>query len=150
MDMMVSDMEVKGNIFTIMAEPWEQWFGTSNPRLRGVGESLPWALSQLRGGFAATCAATFDILVSAPNLEFCEVILPTLDQLKSLAPEQVQGRQGELSLLMAHSALAINFSRLRRCAWFLLGWSSRSALFTEDSPAAQPEVGRSSRTTRTS
>ena len=73
-------------------------------------------------------------------MEFCEFLLPTTAQILNLVQEETQGREDDLAETMAHLAIGINYWRLKRCGFGLLGWSSRSSYSTKDDAKAENEI----------
>ena len=58
----------------------------------------------------------------------------------NLVPEEVQPREDEMSQTIAHMVVGLTFHRLKRCAFWLLGWSSRSCYFTRNDDKAGKEI----------
>lgn len=135
-------MQPEGKLIITVAGPWEQWFGRSNQRLRDTSQSTPWLQEQLSGTFAKTMVETFKCLVEQPKPAFCEFALPPAESAQTMNPEEVTGREGELARTMAHLALGVNWHRIKRCTWMLLGASPRSCLMLLQDDRAQQEIQR--------
>lgn len=135
MFMLDPDTEMIEWLLVATTEPWEQWHGRQNAVLRSCADSLPWLQQQLTGGFLETAAATFRATSNELTLKMCQFALPHRGLPVHNNDEGGVQRENDMSAHMAHLVLGINFARLRRCAWMLLGWSARSALFLLDSRA---------------
>lgn len=131
MFMLDPDTEMIEWLLVVTTEAWEDWHSRQNRTLRSCADSLPWLQDELRGNFLRTAVSCFQPLANELALQRCLFILPH----PGWTPPQAGGileRENDMAGYMAHLVLGINFARLRRCAWMLLGWSSRSALFLTD------------------
>lgn len=127
MFMLDPDTEMIEWLFVVTTEHWEAWHGRQNTRLRSCHDSLPWLQDQLHDEFLRTAALCLQTIGREVSLQRCQFILPHPNW---VAPaEGVIQREDDMAKHMAHLVMGIDFARIRRCAWMLLGWSSRSSLF---------------------
>lgn len=126
MFMLDPDTEMIEWLLVVTSEAWEQWHGRQSRKLRSCGDSPVWLQAELGGDFLRTAAECMKAASNEVSLERCQFVLPHPGWKAPDNPGVLQ-REDDMAKYMAHLVLGINFARLRRCAWMLLGWSARSA-----------------------
>ncbi|CAK0789936.1 unnamed protein product, partial [Prorocentrum cordatum] len=140
MEMLSSDCKAKDACMVHAATPWEQWMGKSNAELRSVGAAVPFVTRQLDSEFLGACMETFNVLDTIGSMPECGFTVATEASIANISSDQVVAEEDEIAAMLAHSAIGINFHRLKRMSWMLVGWNSRSARFVRDDAVAKEDL----------
>eukprot|EP00959_Pyramimonas_sp_CCMP1952_P246816 5158680-Pyramimonas_sp.AAC.1 len=74
------------------------------------------------------------------SMSECGFTIATEASVANISSDQVIAEEDEIAAMLAHSAIGINFHRLKRMAWMLVGWNSRSARFVRDDAVAKDDL----------
>ena len=126
--MLDADAEQIDRLIVFIMEPWEQWHGFQNKTLRTAAAALDWSQAQLQGDFVNTLTAVWRRVHSERLVGECMLIAPFRGFCMEGKENEIV-REDELAAKAISLASGVTFWRLKRSAWLLLGWNSRSVLF---------------------
>lgn len=107
-----------------VSAPVEAWHQVQNSTLRSAGESVPWMVGQLKGGFDGHIVKILQVLTTPSLLEFCRLSLrPPAG--RNVADENLILVENDFAENLGACALSLASNRLQRHIWFWRGWPCR-------------------------
>ena len=119
-------------IVNTVCKPAKEWFEAQATKLRSCPDSYEWLGDQLMGDFFAHLNQTVNAMQIAGNLRHVGFFLESMDLHTDESRLSITVEQDEFANNMGTLSLYMVASRLARCMWMMVGWSSRSRLFLND------------------
>lgn len=132
--MMYADIsnKMKLGIVVVAGRHNKAWQGRSNKELRGVGATAPWLRRQLSGGFQDTMRSIADEVSSEEAAQQIGFVIPAKGSKAVWDAGEIEW-QDQFARLFFKYVFTLISNRTLAELWWLMGWTTKSVFFSEDS-----------------